>query len=351
LLQGTPAGGLAVKTFNWESSTDNVTFSNLSVITQDYQPGILTATTWFRRTVTSGVCSVSSTFKITVLPAIANNTIAADQRVCNTSTPAQITGTVPTGGDGRYRYHWEKREPAATVWISADGTNNAANYQPPVLGSTTQFRRTVYSGENNCCTSVSPLVMVTIDIMPLNVTAGPDRILYPYQFAANLEGSYSGTGTCEWSLLSSIDGDPEFTDMTDPVSVVRKLGFGENIFEFRVKNNVCEAAPDQVILTVPEVKIPEGISPNEDGLNDYFNVEGLEFTYNELVIINTGGAVVYNTNDYRSNDPVNGWRGLDNSGEPLPEGTYYFLLTIKGALDISVPEYVARISGFIVIRR
>jgi gliding motility-associated-like protein len=192
---------------------------------------------------------------------------------------------------------------------------------------------------------------VTIDIMPQNVTAGPDRTLYPYQFAAILEGSYSGTGTCEWSLISSIDGDPEFADFTDPVSVVRKLGFGENICEFRVKNNVCEAAPDQVILTVPEVKIPEGISPNEDGLNDYFNVEGLEFTYNELVIINTGGAVVYSTKDYRSNDPANGWRGLDNSGEPLPEGTYYFLLTIKGALDISIPEYVARISGFIVIRR
>lgn len=351
LLQGTPAGGLAIKIFKWESSTDNVTFTDLSILTQNYQPGVLTATTWFRRTVTSGACTVSSILKVTVLPLIANNTIAADQRVCNTSTPAQITGTTPTGGDSRFRYLWEKKEPAATQWDSADGTNSTANYQPPGLGSTVQFRRTVFSGENNCCTSVSPPVTVTIDIMPLNVTAGPDRTLYPYQFAANMEGSYSGTGTSEWSLISSIDGDPEFEDLTDPASVVRKLGFGDNICEFRVKNNVCEAAPDQVILTVPEVKIPEGISPNEDGFNDYFNVEGLEFTYNELVIINTGGAVVYSTKDYRSNDPVRGWRGLDNSGEPLPEGTYYFLLTINGALDISVPEYVARISGFIVIRR
>lgn len=351
LLQGTPAGGFTVKIFKWESSADNITFTDLSVDTQDYQPGVLTATTWFRRTVTSGACVVSSTFKITVLPAIGNNTIAADQRVCNTSVPAQITGTTPTGGDGKFRYLWEKKEPASSVWASADGTNNTANYQPPALGSTLQFRRTVYSGENNCGTSVSPVVTVTVDLMPLNVTAGPDRILYPYQFAASLQGSFTGTGTSEWSLVSSNDGDPEFADITNPGSIVRKLGFGDNIFEFRVKNNVCEAAPDQVILTVPEVKIPEGISPNDDGFNDYFNVEGLEFTYNELVIINTGGAVVYSTNDYRSNDPVNGWRGLDNSGQPLPEGTYYYLLTIKGALDMSVPEYVARLSGFIVVKR
>ncbi|HUW91891.1 MAG TPA: gliding motility-associated C-terminal domain-containing protein [Bacteroidales bacterium] len=351
LLQGTPGGGLAVITFKWESSTDNSNFTDLSVSTQNYQPPVLTTTTWFRRTVTSGVCAVSSTFKITVLPAIGNNTVTADQRVCNTTTPAQLAGTAPTGGDGRFRYLWEKKEPASSLWVSADGTNNTVNYQPPGLGSTTQFRRNVFSGENNCCTSVSSAVTVTVDIMPLNVTAGPDRTLYPYQFAANLEGSYDGTGTSTWSIVSSIEGDPEFVDNTNPVSVVRKLGFGENIFEFRVKNNVCEAAPDEVILTVPEIKIPEGISPNEDGFNDYFNVEGLEYTYNELVIINTGGAVVYRTKDYKSNDPVNGWRGLDNFGDPLPEGTYYFLLTINGAQDISVPEYEAHLSGFIIIRR
>ncbi|MBE0668119.1 MAG: gliding motility-associated C-terminal domain-containing protein, partial [Bacteroidales bacterium] len=154
-----------------------------------------------------------------------------------------------------------------------------------------------------------------------------------------------------WSLVSSPDGDPDFTDINNPLTVVKKLGFGDNIFRFTVINNVCEASPQEVTLTVPEVKIPEAISPNEDGLNDYFNVEGLEYTYNELVVINTGGAVVYSTKDYRSNDPENGWRGLDNYGDPLPEGTYYFLLTINGAQNMSVPAYVAHISGFIIIRR
>ena len=34
----------------------------------------------------------------------------------------------------------------------------------------------------------------------------------------------------------------------------------------------------------------------------------------------------------------------------LREGTYYFLLTIRGAQDISVPAYSANISGFIILR-
>ncbi|MCK7532878.1 MAG: hypothetical protein MZV63_18490 [Marinilabiliales bacterium] len=90
LLSGTPGGGLGTFTYAWASSTDNVNFTGLTATTPAYQPGTLTATTWFRRTVTSGVCSENSVFKITVLPLITGNTIAADQTVCNTVVPAAL---------------------------------------------------------------------------------------------------------------------------------------------------------------------------------------------------------------------------------------------------------------------
>ena len=256
----------------------------------------------------------------------------------------------PGGGDGRYRYLWEKKDASSPVWVNAEGTNTTSNYQPPRLDGTTQFRRNVYSGENNCCTSVSPVVTVNIDIMPLNITAGPDRELLPYQFAANLEGSFEGTGTAVWTYKTG-DGDPVFEDASVGNAVVRQLGFGQNVFEFSVRNNTCVATPDEVILSVPDLTIPQGVTPNNDGINDYFNIEGLEFTRNELVIINTGGAVVYKANDYRSNDPVNAWTGLDLHGNEVPEGTYYYLLTINGAVDLTVPDYVAHISGFLILKR
>jgi gliding motility-associated-like protein len=193
---------------------------------------------------------------------------------------------------------------------------------------------------------------VTVDIMPVNVSAGTDRDLLPYQFAALLVGSFDGEGTASWSYdFAAGKGDPVFSAPGEKTTEVRKLGFGDNIFIFAVTNGKCVAPEVSVRLTVPELIIPQGVTPNGDGINDYFNIEGLEYTFNELVIINTGGAVVYRSRDYRSDDPDGAWTGLDLSGNEVPEGTYYFLLTIQGAQDMSVPVYTANISGFIVVKR
>ena len=60
---------------------------------------------------------------------------------------------------------------------------------------------------------------------------------------------------------------------------------------------------------------------------------------------------MYRSTDYRSDDPINAWTGLDLNGNEVPEGTYYYLLTVKGVQDISVPTYTSRFSGFIILRR
>ncbi|HPT11723.1 MAG TPA: gliding motility-associated C-terminal domain-containing protein [Bacteroidales bacterium] len=348
----TITGGTNAYTRSWAISTDGVNYSDLGVSTADYQPGALTTTTWFRRTVISGPCTEISIQRITVLQPIASNTISGNQYICSSETPASIQGTPPTGGAGvgSYKYLWQMRDTLTKVWSPATGTNNLITYSPSLLNRDTEFRRIVTSGENNCCTDTSLSVTIQIDVMPESISAGDDVTLLPYQFATTLNGSFTGKGTGEWTVDSS-DGDPLFADNNDPKTIVTKLGFGENILKWRVTNNKCIAEPDYVTINVPKVNIPEGISPNNDGINDYFDITGLEFTTNELVIINTGGAVVYKTKNYRSDDPANAWYGIDNNGDQLPEGTYYFLLTITGATDSSIPHYVAHLSGFIIIRR
>jgi gliding motility-associated-like protein len=352
LLSGTPAGGLGTYSFTWGSSTDNVNFTTLSATGDSYQPGTLSSTTWFRRSVTSGTCTENSVFRITVLPQISGNSISADQTICNTQAATLLTGGTLSGGDGRFRYLWETKDSQSPDWVIAPGTNNTANYQPQLLDETTQFRRSVYSGENDCCVSVSSTVTISVDIMPQNISAGTDMVLLPYQFAAILSGSFDGEGTSAWSYdFISGDGTPVFSSPGQKVTEVRKLGFGDNTFIFSVTNGKCVAPEAIITLTVPDLTIPQGVTPNNDGINDYFNVEGLEFTRNELVIINTAGAVVYRADDYRSNDPVGAWTGLDLNGNEVPDGTYYYLLTIKGAQDPEVPAFTAHISGFVILRR
>lgn len=69
--------------------------------------------------------------------------------------------------------------------------------------------------------------------------------------------------------------------------------------------------------------IPTGISPNGDGVNDFWYIRWLyRFPDNEVIILNRWEDIVYKTDNYQ-----NDWYGTWN-GKDLPEGTYYFILRI-----------------------
>lgn len=68
------------------------------------------------------------------------------------------------------------------------------------------------------------------------------------------------------------------------------------------------------------IKIPNAMSPNGDGINDYFKIYNLEsYPDNELVVIDRRGKIVYRCKNYQ-----NDW-----SAEGIPDGVYYFRLLIK----------------------
>nr|WP_247649168.1 gliding motility-associated C-terminal domain-containing protein [Lutibacter sp. B1] len=75
-----------------------------------------------------------------------------------------------------------------------------------------------------------------------------------------------------------------------------------------------------------------GISPNGDGINDTFVIEGLElYPNNTLKILNRWGAVVYSTTNYK-----NDWDGISEheltigKKTRLPAGTYFYILYLNG---------------------
>ncbi|MDT3402200.1 CshA/CshB family fibrillar adhesin-related protein [Mucilaginibacter terrae] len=68
------------------------------------------------------------------------------------------------------------------------------------------------------------------------------------------------------------------------------------------------------------LKIPNLFTPNGDGINDVFEIRGLDkFSQNELIIVNRWGNEVFHQSNYR-----NTW-----TGEGLNEGTYYYILKVK----------------------
>jgi gliding motility-associated-like protein/uncharacterized repeat protein (TIGR01451 family) len=78
-------------------------------------------------------------------------------------------------------------------------------------------------------------------------------------------------------------------------------------------------------------------TPNGDGINDYFEIPGLlNYPNNELLVFNRYSDKVYQKRNYANN-----WDGSN-----LPQGSYYYLLTIY--LDNNA---VQKYNGFVAIKR
>ncbi|MBC3789826.1 putative repeat protein (TIGR01451 family)/gliding motility-associated-like protein [Spirosoma sp. LMG 31447] len=92
--------------------------------------------------------------------------------------------------------------------------------------------------------------------------------------------------------------------------------------------NEREATPLNLPSTGTTLFIPQGFSPNGDGINDLFVIRGAAGQTISLEVYNRWGYLVYRNDDYR-----NDWDGKPNTGivisdgaNGLPDGTYYYVI-------------------------
>ncbi|MEM9919344.1 MAG: gliding motility-associated C-terminal domain-containing protein [Bacteroidota bacterium] len=113
-----------------------------------------------------------------------------------------------------------------------------------------------------------------------------------------------------------------------------------DLFDYVVCNRVaCDTARVEVFVECPsnELHFFSGFSPNNDGVNDTFVIEGIEnYPEHTLYVYNRWGNQVLKTTLYQ-NDWDGTWNGVD-----LPDGTYFYVFeTGEGEAE----------SGFVVIAR
>ncbi|HWS60279.1 MAG TPA: gliding motility-associated C-terminal domain-containing protein, partial [Flavobacterium sp.] len=90
---------------------------------------------------------------------------------------------------------------------------------------------------------------------------------------------------------------------------------------------------DSVMVNSIACLIQQGISPNNDGKNDNFDLEALNVKH--LSIYNRYGSKVYDMANY-----TNQWYGTTNDGKELPDGTYYYVIERDGMESVTGWIYV-----------
>lgn len=142
-----------------------------------------------------------------------------------------------------------------------------------------------------------------------------------------------GTGPYRGTIEVHSDGTITYTPEADYC--------GPDFFRYELCNNLgCDAATVTISVSceVPDsIQVFSGFSPNGDGINDYFTIVGLSgLVDNKLMVYNRWGNLVYKKENYQGN-----WDGTWNGGI-LPDGTYFYVLSIEGQRERAGYVYLHR---------
>jgi len=140
-----------------------------------------------------------------------------------------------------------------------------------------------------------------------------------------IESPSNGTAIVNPDMTITYNANDNICDTTD-------------FFTYELCNpSGCDTARVDITIICKVFQIFDGFSPNDDGINDTFTIDGIEdFPNNELQIFNRWGNMVFKQKGYKGQ-----WGGTWNN-QKLPDGTYFYLLN-DGAGK--------RYSGFLQIQR
>lgn len=201
----TSTGAGSVANYRWDSSPTGAvnSWSSTGVTTAGYTfPAGLVATTYYRRATISTTCpgeAYSNTVMITVTPAVAAGTVAANQVVCYNTTPAPLTST---GAGATTNYRWDSSTDGNT-WDTT-GVTTAGYTFPAPLVATRYYRRATISGS---CEGYTATITITVLAETTAGSISGDQNICmdnaPAAIGPGTAGSGAGTVTYKWEMSTN----------------------------------------------------------------------------------------------------------------------------------------------------
>ena len=124
-------------------------------------------------------------------------------------------------------------------------------------------------------------------------------------------------------------------DFGNGLGILNEINENNNSYLLEINDVFSNINPGFECLIEPS----QGLSPNGDGINDVFHINGLYDNYpdHSLKIYNRYGKVVFKGNN------SNKWDGTSNTGnksELLPVGTYFYILKLNNENNANISGWV-----------
>lgn len=220
--------------------------------------GLSIGTNTFRWTITNGPCGDTQD-EVTIT--LFDNTHPAanagpDKELCTPTVTTGLSGSAITF-------------PATGTWVFVSGTGTLSDANAPNATLTVSGPGVVvlqWVVDNGACGTTSDEVTISFfDGQAAPAAAGPDQsYCSPIQGPVTmLASTVSAPAVGTWTLLS---GQGTIANASDPFTAITALGFGVNVFEWRVDNGECGTTVDEITITVYD----SSVLPADAGASQQF---------------------------------------------------------------------------------
>lgn len=206
-------------------------------------------------------------------------------------------------------------------WDLGNGTISNSPTPSATYSNAGQYPVTVSITDINGCQNVNPLLLITVYPKPIVDFTMSQQEVYIQQ-EVSFTSSYNQTGTQYlWDF-----GDGNSANENNAVVL---HGFSAsnifNVVHTVVTQYGCRNSAAHEIKVIVKIDIPNIFTPNGDGYNDTFVIEGLQYLENaEIIVYNRWGRKVFQSDNYKGD-----WNGGD-----LADGIYYYVLNLPEFLNV-----------------
>jgi gliding motility-associated-like protein len=252
-------------------------------------------------------------YTITQIPALQLSTGQVNDDQCSTGV-GSITGITAKGGKPPYNYSWSD-ESGKVISTSTDVAGFVAgNYTLTVTDASGCNPVTVQYTIHNQQTDIAPP-----SVNNLQLCSPGTAILV-------VNNPVTGDS---YQLYDSENGNLPLTESGDG-----KLNFNvkanTTVYISQLKGS-CESArtPVKITVGISGLNIPNTITPNGDGVNDYWSIPGMENYPNAVVQVFTRyGQQVFESHGYAH--PFDGAL----NGQQLSVGVYYYIINLNSNCNL-----------------